>query len=294
MKKIYRLREWLTTEEAAGHLSLVLGEEVVVADILRLALDGHLTLSVNLVNKAKARLGRVVPFKDVPLMETLLPVPGAAPGEVVRVPVGRPIDPVKELTEETPFVCFDESVVTIDGVWDLTMKGAESLDVEHEFQGLTSGPSIELVHLEGPLVCRTDGQWAQLQDKFEDREVELPDGTKKRSPGSYYPAGGLPADAHLVVKMAALTAFQAKLLQPSGSGADGDGPLGTRERETLLKILIGMAIEAYRHDPTAARSSTTAEIVSDLAKHGLSVTDDTVRKYLKEAASTVLPRQGGA
>ena len=72
MKKIYKLREWLTTDETAGHLSMVLGEEVSVADILRLALDGHLTLSINLVNHARARLGRVVPFKDVPLIEAPL------------------------------------------------------------------------------------------------------------------------------------------------------------------------------------------------------------------------------
>lgn len=92
--------------------------------------------------------------------------------------------------------------------------------------------------------------------------------------------------------MAALTKFQAKLLVPSRSGAHDDEQLGTRERETLLRILIGMAVEAYRHDPMAARGSVPAEIAADLAKHGLSVTDDTVRKYLKEAAATVLPKRG--
>lgn len=293
MKKIYRLREWLTTEEAAGHLSTALGEEVSVADILRLALDGHLTLSVNLVNTAMARLGRVVPFKDVPLMDAL-PVPGAEPGKKVQIPMGMLIDDAASITKDTRFVCFDMPVVTIDGVWDLTMKGAEKLDVEHAFQRRTSGPSVELFNLEGPLVCRADGQWAQIQDKFDDREIVSPDGKKERERGAFYPASGLPSDAHLVVTMAALTAFQAKLLQPAESSAGGDDQLSTRERETLLKVLIGMAIEAYRHDPTAARSPTATEISSDLAKHGLSVSDDTVRKYLREAAAVVLPKRGKA
>ena len=57
MKKIYRLREWLTLDEASGHLSVVLGEPVSVAEVLRLALDRHLTLSVNLVNHAEAKPG---------------------------------------------------------------------------------------------------------------------------------------------------------------------------------------------------------------------------------------------
>ena len=142
MKKIYKLRERLTTDEAAGHLSMVLGEEVTVAEVLRLALDGHLTLSVNLVNHAKAKLGRVVPFKDVPLMKIPLPTPDAAPGEVVQIPDGMLIDEVKELTEETRFVCFDEEVVSIGRVWDLTMNGSEHIDVEHAFQQMTDGPPV--------------------------------------------------------------------------------------------------------------------------------------------------------
>lgn len=294
MKRIYRLREWLTTEEAAGHLTTVLGEDVTVADVYRLALDGHLTLSVNLVNKGKARLGRVRPFREVPMREVPSPMPEAAPGEMIQIPVGVPMEDVRELTEETEFLCFEEPVVTIDGVWDLTMKGAEALDVEHEFQGMTSGPSIELSCLQGPLLCKADGRWAQLQDRFEDRELVLPDGKKKKVPGSYYPAEALPADSHLVVKMAALTEFQTKLMEPRESEAGTDGQMGTRERDTLLKLLIGMALEAYRHDPAAARSPTSAEISSDLAKHGLSVSDDTIRKYLKEAASSVLLKRGAA
>ena len=50
MKKLLKLREWLTVPEAAGHLSILFGEDVTEADVLRLALDGHLTLSVNFVN----------------------------------------------------------------------------------------------------------------------------------------------------------------------------------------------------------------------------------------------------
>lgn len=66
-------------------------------------------------------------------------------------------------------------------------------------------------------------------------------------------------------------------------------PLGTREKDTLLKILIGMAMKGYGFDPAAARSQTPKEITDDMAKLGLIVTDDTVRKYLKQAADTVLP-----
>jgi hypothetical protein len=41
-------------------------------------------------------------------------------------------------------------------------------------------------------------------------------------------------------------------------------PLATRERESLLKLVIGMAMKGYSYDPDASRSPSTAEIATDL------------------------------
>ncbi len=63
--KLFKLKKWLTIPETADHLSIVFGENVKEADVLRLALDGHLRLSVNFVNHANARRGeKMVPFDD--------------------------------------------------------------------------------------------------------------------------------------------------------------------------------------------------------------------------------------
>ena len=69
MGKLFQLKEWLTVADAARHLSTVFMEEVSEADVLRLALDGNLTLSVNLVNHAEALGGRIVPIADAELCE---------------------------------------------------------------------------------------------------------------------------------------------------------------------------------------------------------------------------------
>ena len=66
--------------------------------------------------------------------------------------------------------------------------------------------------------------------------------------------------------------------------------LGTRERETLLKIIIGMAVKGYRYDPEAKRNTAVSDIVKDLEELGIAVSDDTVRKYLK-SASQLLPSE---
>ncbi len=66
-------------------------------------------------------------------------------------------------------------------------------------------------------------------------------------------------------------------------------PLPTTERNYLLKLVIGMAMKGYTYDPSAAKSTAIKEIADDLNYLGMSITDDTVRKYLKQAAATVLP-----
>lgn len=58
----------------------------------------------------------------------------------------------------------------------------------------------------------------------------------------------------------------------------------TRQRETLLRVLVGIAFEQYGYDPKKARNSAPKQISDDLALHGLSVSDDTIRKYLNEAS----------
>lgn len=57
----------------------------------------------------------------------------------------------------------------------------------------------------------------------------------------------------------------------------------TRERDSLLKLVIGMAIGGYGYDPKVGRSSTARDIASDLALRGIPLDEDTVRKYLAEA-----------
>lgn len=64
MHKLFQLKKWLTLEDAARYLSLAFNEPVTEADILRLGLDEHLTLSVNFVNGTRARPGALVPIED--------------------------------------------------------------------------------------------------------------------------------------------------------------------------------------------------------------------------------------
>lgn len=63
-----------------------------------------------------------------------------------------------------------------------------------------------------------------------------------------------------------------------------ESKLDPRERETLLKLIIGMAIDFYGYDPKASKSPIPKELEGILDRQGLPISDDTIRKWLKEAS----------
>jgi hypothetical protein len=66
-------------------------------------------------------------------------------------------------------------------------------------------------------------------------------------------------------------------------------PLLSKERDSALKLIIGMAVKGYTYDPSRQRNDATKEISGDLASLGIPLDPDTVRKWLREA-SQLLPR----
>ena len=72
-----------------------------------------------------------------------------------------------------------------------------------------------------------------------------------------------------------------------GAAAVREKPLSTRERETFLKIILGMAIKGYSYNPTKGRSGTPQEIANDLDLLGIGVSVDTVRNKLDEAFNDI-------
>ncbi|MDF0605747.1 hypothetical protein HZU77_008790 [Neisseriaceae bacterium TC5R-5] len=65
--------------------------------------------------------------------------------------------------------------------------------------------------------------------------------------------------------------------------------LKAKERESLYKIIIGLAIGGYRYDPSAKRNMLLADMRKDIEKVGLTIDDDTLRKWLIKAASVLPP-----
>ncbi|MGI9353864.1 MAG: hypothetical protein ACR2PF_01670 [Rhizobiaceae bacterium] len=58
--------------------------------------------------------------------------------------------------------------------------------------------------------------------------------------------------------------------------------LETRERKSLLKLVIGMAVQHYKFDQKSERPGVAYAIQNDLDQLGLKLSEDTIRKYLAE------------
>ena len=307
MSKLFKLKEWLTVPDAAKHLSIAFGEDVSEADVLRLALDKRLKLSVNFVNGTMAECGKVVPLMEALMLIMPIDRSNSTIEEImprylnkVHITDELPVEDKKGLLDKT--LCFvpagiavEENKIlqiergnihTLRGVFDLSMIGAEHLDIEHKYQILTDGVEVTDVAMEGAFVISPDGEWFKLLTHYDENPYSNSDEQKKErakkkwnDPDNYYPAGGLPDDTVLVVRTDALRKFEETI---NDTPTNMNKPLTTSERDSLLKLVIGMAMKGYSYDPTAKKNSAVADIAADLALLGLPLGDDTIRKYLKQ------------
>jgi hypothetical protein len=71
-----------------------------------------------------------------------------------------------------------------------------------------------------------------------------------------------------------------------------DKPLHTKERESLLKIVIGLAVRGYGYNPAENRSPAFKQMIDDMADVGISLSVDTLRKFLRLGAE-FLPSERG-
>lgn len=263
MKKLLKLKSWLTLPEAAKHLSTVLSEDVTEADILQLGLEMQLTLSVNLVNHAFAKIGKIIPLSEC---------------ESEEIPAFRPTDktitfyPNAVKLNDGTAVKLQPDVKSIAGLWDLPMIGGEYHTISNRYHQLTGGPVTELIAIDGTFVRSSDGAVAQLLERQSNRKLS-------DDQFDCFPAGELPDDCAIVVRPQCLRDLEARIAEQ-----EAPNTTSTRADNSLQKLVIGMAIGGYGYDPIAKKSPIPAEITADLEKLGLSIDADTVRKWLKEGA----------
>ena len=310
MSKIYKLKEWLTIREAAKQLSISFGEEVTDADVLHLALDNRLQLSVYFVSQVPAFPTQLVPMNEIKATKAKFPLYFA--------PV------LLDGITPTHAVKWEGTFCHLIGVYDLPMPmiGAERLDVERAYKAQIAGPAVLNDCLEMAFVKGRDGQLYGLFESYEtceerlgslaqrekleryieenhirpaEAEILLNRYKEKRARflekiddlcvlRRYMTAYRLPRDATLVVRTRVLQEFELSL---STVPVQLDNPIGTTERNTLLTIIAALCRHSGIGHEDRGAASKIARMTDEI---GAAVSDDTVRRRLKMIPAALEPR----
>ncbi len=222
-----KLREWLTIEETASELSTALSENVDASDVLRLVLDGHLKLSIHLPAKTTARC--------------------------------------RKLDDDAPDA--PQTHRTIDGVWDVPMRGRGKSQIEYDYQWRRDRLYVPT---EAPI-----GAWVEQDNLVCQVPPDEGETGYSTRPESEFPVGSL-----LVVRRPALDEFiRQHVPAQAPTSASLDKPLGQRERTTLLTIIAALAKEA---DVDVSKPVKSGHIISALAAAmSLEVAPNTVAGHMR-------------
>lgn len=276
MSKLSNLKKWLTVPDAAKQLTISFGEDVSEADVLRLALDGHLQLSVHLVNGAYARRCNPIQPGDVKF-NRVTTLDGSG---VIDLPIGGPV-----WSNELGVFQVTREIIELDAaVWDLPLVKGERLDVEHKYQMLTGGPEVTLVNIDGALVRSLAGSIFELQEHFSDNKHFNKENLESPyyHPDNFYPAGGLPPDSVLVVRIEALREFEAAISEPSTVAETASPAKAIRDNSLLATIAALLATWPGGKKPTAKDLERAAQAI------GVNVSDCTIGAAMK-AARAIAP-----
>ncbi len=264
MSKLFKLKNWLTIEDTAKHLTSIFDEPIKDYDVLRFALDGHLKFSLNLMNHATARKCRVVSYENVRKVPSL-------DGDCL-VALGIYIG-------DGNFLEREKEIITIEGIMDLMMIGNDRLEIEHEYQQLTSGIELTLVCLEGVFIRSIeDGNIYELQDRF-DYNVNK----GRKDVNNYYPAGRLPADAAIVVRTSAISEF----IEAAGTDQEIENkPIADTDRTHVSDYLATLNQAATKFWANADHNDDTTHPINSTVAAWLM--DRGYTKTLAEKGATII------
>lgn len=281
MSKLFSLKKWISLTDAAVRLSSSFDEEVSEGDIVQLALDGRLLLSLRLRASHLYALRWHIRRKDeIKYEDKNVEYPSycaeAQPKESVssvRVPIGGEVRYSSEFCKDDEVLQLGILAVAFDRLGEgrdivdlpITIEARDflfwCLDV---FSGDSDASDCNIDKL---IIQEESGHLWQIES-YEDR---------------------LLCDIELVVKTKALIALEQSFNdEPKAEDLKTKDEMNPRKEETLYRLILGMAQGGYGYNPDAKKNDVIGEIQRDLDELGLGLGERTIRNHLN-AAKAYLP-----
>lgn len=246
MNRLLSLRQWLTVDETATYMTVSFGENVLRADVLRLALDGHLPLSLRCVSATPAERRFLIRWEDA---------------ERVTHPDGTTW--LVGISWQDRKHCLaprqagnEPRILWLTGTYDLELAGSARLCVEDEYQRLVGGPRVLF---ESPAV-RSNGIIVRGDSTFWVLQQRAEKDSPKVAPDGFQYAERLPPTTALVVKTGAIIHL-AKLGSVKGEATEPALPLLDPDGQDYPELLH-IALRAWDHARTAQGLGTPKQKIA--------------------------------
>lgn len=292
--KFLKLKKWIDLNEAANRLSLSLEEKITVIDLLELALDKELKISIKLPYSSKyvareawlkrslwsEQLESCFQFMQITNRENKLKKGSKeyqlGLNEYIQAEFQKYI---KEMSGK--FV--DKRVLTLDyfinemeyehweysedvfylkeNIFELEMIGAEIIDIKTMIEVNKKREPVEMYDLDGVFIKSMSGKIYNLMERFSNEEIKV---FKENSEGEndgnylnkkyYFPMSSLPAYTEFGVRTEHLMEFESKIHQDKSYSSDD-----------LLYVMGGVL-----NDVTSkAKKWTQGEMAINLSEKGI-------------------------
>lgn len=177
MEKLYKLKKWLTISETASRLSIELGEKITNADVLQLAVDERLKVSVYFPHNWTGKTCDLTTDENIVIQNKK---------EIIGFDGYPFIYSEYEKCSETEYIKIDDDVREFRaGVWELKLIGNEKIDLEWQLKQEHGLPVVDVFNLGGFYVKNKDGIVIERQttlspDEYLKLQKEIRNDTKKQ------------------------------------------------------------------------------------------------------------------
>lgn len=163
MKKIYKLKKWLTIDETAQRLSIELGEEVTKADILQLAVEEQLRMSVYIPHDWEGRICDITTDREKADSEYT---------DVFTSEYGVLRFYKYSKCRDSQFIKVNPEIFCVRaGIYELKMIGQEKLDLEYDLRESLNLEQSLVYSLDGFYVQTANGTVIEIQTEFDTKEL---------------------------------------------------------------------------------------------------------------------------
>ena len=294
-------------------------QDVSEADVLRYALDGHLKLSLNFVNRAAAIECKIIPIEEA----SYIPLDILVNFEITdhhKIEIKKVLRDMQ--LNATQALTLTGKQIELLGDYELEMIGNAHIEIENKYQSLTGGPEITELGMEGIFVKSDNDIIYKIHERDDDiketanlteileavknirknNEINPVDDNKQREQyekmmktlvnskdisnfgndsKNYYPVLSVPNDCAIVVRTDAIEEFVQSINDESSST---NKPLTPKERNTLFVIIAALCNRCNINTNDRAVAKQIAHFTEVI---GAPVTDDTIRNILTKMSDAV-------